>query len=184
MLATMRSQAATNPLIRAFGGVNGVNQEEDIQSTRERIRSCLFALLNPNVEVPYPKLIEINKGAVKLPQYDHLRGEGCKEVKDIPEPAPSLDELTFDPSMAYIPLIRRKPYKPKRKKGENDVGILEFVDSSKAIEGSSSDEGKKEMIDAKIICHEDDLNEGVSPVVEDTLKKRGRKKKRDSSDYH
>jgi hypothetical protein len=85
--------------------------------------------------------------------------------------------------MAYIPLIRRKPYKPKRKKGENDVGILEFVDSSKAIEGSSSDEGQKEMIDANIICNEDDVNEGVSPVREDTLKKRGRKKKRDS-DYH
>lgn len=38
--------------------------------------------------------------------------------------------------------MRRKPYKQKKKKGENEVKLFDFVDSSKAIQGSSSDEEK------------------------------------------
>jgi hypothetical protein len=41
--------------------------------------------------------------------------------------------------MAYIPL-RRKPFKPKKKRGENEVKLFDFVDSSKAIQGSSDEE--------------------------------------------
>jgi hypothetical protein len=43
------------------------NTEEDINLNRAKIRSCLFDLLNPNVEIPTPKLLEINKAAIKLP---------------------------------------------------------------------------------------------------------------------
>jgi hypothetical protein len=63
MMATMRSQAVQNPLYRAI--LN--NTEEDINLNRAKIRSCLYDLLNPNVEIPTPKLLEINKAAIKLP---------------------------------------------------------------------------------------------------------------------
>jgi hypothetical protein len=133
MMATMRSQAASNPLYRAML----TNTEEDINLNRAKIRSCLFDLLNPNVEVPSPKLLEILKAAIKLPQYDKNR-EGVT-VKDLAEPAANIDYDAFNPSMAYIPL-RRKPFKPKKKRGENEVKLFDFVDSSKAIQGSSDEE--------------------------------------------
>jgi hypothetical protein len=34
---------------------------------RIKIRSALNDLMNPNVEVPEPKIIEIKKAAIKLP---------------------------------------------------------------------------------------------------------------------
>jgi hypothetical protein len=61
-------------------------------------------------------------------------------VKDLLEPAPCLENDMFDPSLAYIPLIRKKPFKPKKKRGENEIKLFDFVDSSKAIAGSSDEE--------------------------------------------
>ncbi len=93
-------------------------------------------MLNPNVEIPAPKLLELNKAAIKLPQYDHCRTSGVI-VKDLDKPAPHLGDAIFDPQLAYIPLYR--PRKAPRKRRE-EVKLFDFVDSSKAIEGSSSEE--------------------------------------------
>ena len=46
--------------------------------------------MNPNVEVPEPKIIEILKIAIKLPIYDCLREN--LQVADISEPAPKLPQ--------------------------------------------------------------------------------------------
>lgn len=87
-------------------------------------------------------MIEIQKKAIKLCEYDHLR-EGDAEVKDLDKPAPPVqDDNLFDPSLAYLPLIRRKPYKKKVRREE--IKLLDFVDSSKAIEGSSEEEKPKD----------------------------------------
>ena len=95
-------------------------------------------MLNPNVDIPFPKLIEIAKVAIKLSEYDELRKD--KEVKDLKEPAPEFDDKSFDPSLAYIPLIKRKRHYNKKKRGENEIKLFDFVDSSKAIAGSSDEE--------------------------------------------
>ena len=47
----------------------------------------MLSKLNPNVEIPVPKIIELKKIAIKLPQYDQLRYQGTP-IQDIPEPAP------------------------------------------------------------------------------------------------
>lgn len=60
--------------------------EKQMALHKEKIKS-LMSKLNPNVEVPEPKVIEVVKAAIKLPQYDHLRANGAIIV-DIPEPAP------------------------------------------------------------------------------------------------
>lgn len=114
--------------------------------------------MNPNVEVTEPKIIEIRKAAIKLPQYDKIR-EGI-DVKDLLEPAPCLENDMFDPSLAYIPLIRKKPFKPKKKRGENEIKLFDFVDSSKAIAGSS-DEEEEQRRGAKRKFR------GVEPLKED-----------------
>lgn len=137
MLATMRSQALQNP----YKSLPADFKDEDIEVERNKIRSCLYDQLNPNVDAPIPKVIEIQKKAIKLCEYDHTR-EGSVEVKDLDKPAPPVqDDQLFDPSLAYLPLIRRKPYKKKVRREE--VKLLDFVDSSKAIEGSSDDEKAK-----------------------------------------
>ena len=129
MLATMRSQALQNPVSKALPA--NFN-DQDITVERDRIRSCLYDQLNPNVDAPEPKMIEIWKKAIDLQEYDNYR-EGI-EVKDLVCPAPPLSEDGFfDPSYAYLPLIRRKPYKTKKKRGENEIKLFDFVDSSKAI---------------------------------------------------
>ena len=46
--------------------------EKQISVHRDKIKA-LLSKLNPNVEVPEPKIIEIKKFAIKLPIYDNLR---------------------------------------------------------------------------------------------------------------
>lgn len=58
-----------------------------IDIERVQIRSKLNDLLNPNVDAPEPKLIEICKIAIKLPEYDYLRVNG-EDVRDLDRPAP------------------------------------------------------------------------------------------------
>ena len=60
--------------------------EKQYETHKDKIKSML-SKLNPNVEVPEPKLLLISKAAIKLPQYDHLRSRD-KVLPDIPEPAP------------------------------------------------------------------------------------------------
>ena len=81
LLATHRSG---NPMYRKVQ----TKEEYDrcIEDHREKIKEVL-KVLNPNVEVPEPKLIEIKKVAIGLDEYDHLRNAGM-EVANIPRPAP------------------------------------------------------------------------------------------------
>lgn len=125
MLATMRSKAAQNPMSKIL------DKEEDIQTEREKIRSHLYDTMNPNVDIPLPNVIELAKVAIILPQFDHCR-KGV-EVKNLKEPAPPIETDCFDPSLAYIPLIKRKRNPNKKKRGENEIKLFDFVDSSKAI---------------------------------------------------
>lgn len=114
-------------------------------------------------------------------------------MKDLLEPAPCVSNDIFDPSLAYIPLIRRKPYKPKKKRGENEVKLFDFVDSSKAIAGSSDEEderrGAKRKVrganpeeDAAVEEHNED--EPVEVVKDEEIldapKKKKKKRLRDS----
>jgi hypothetical protein len=70
-------------------------------------------------------------------------------------------------------LIRRKPYKLKKKREE--VKLLDFVDSSKAIEGSSEEETTKAKVN--VAENPEELQE-TSEVV-DKPKKSRRKAKRE-----
>ncbi len=84
-------------------------------------------------------------------------------MKDLAEPAPCISNEIFDPSLAYIPLIRRKPYKPKKKRGENEVKLFDFVDSGKAIAGSSDEEEERRGAKRKIKV----VNPEEEPAVEE-----------------
>ena len=84
MLATMKSKAQQN----SYRYLPANYKDEDIDAERNKIRSCLFDQLNPNVDAPEPKIIEIFKRAVKLNEYDSAR-EGI-EVKDLEKPAPPI----------------------------------------------------------------------------------------------
>ena len=70
-------------------------------------------------------------------------------------------------------MIRRKPYKLKKKREE--VKLLDFVDSSKAIEGSSEEETTKAKVN--VAENPEELQE-TSEVV-DKPKKSRRKAKRE-----
>lgn len=45
--------------------------------------------MNPNVDVPMPKTIELKKLAINLPEFEDLRKFGQK-APDIPEPADAI----------------------------------------------------------------------------------------------
>ena len=102
--------------------------EKQYETHKDKIKSML-SKLNPNVEVPEPKLLLISKAAIKLPQYDHLRSRD-KVLPDIPEPAPQLPGYGEDFLSSFPPLA---PRLYKKKKRNEEVKLFDFVDSSKAI---------------------------------------------------
>ena len=101
--------------------------DKQITESREKIRN-LLRFMNPNVEVPMPKLVEIKKVAINIDEYDQLR-DGV-EVQDLKEPALQIPSLG-DHGYEYVPLIHRRQVK-KRKRNE-EVKLFDFVDSTKAI---------------------------------------------------
>ena len=118
--------------------------EKQYETHKDKIKSML-SKLNPNVEVPEPKLLLISKAAIKLPQYDHLRSRD-KVLPDIPEPAPQLPGYGEDFLSSFPPLA---PRLYKKKKRNEEVKLFDFVDSSKAIQGSSDEENEGKLSRSK-----------------------------------
>lgn len=97
---------------------------------------------NPNVEVPEPKLLELKKTAINLADYDNLRQDPSIEIPDLPQPAapiPLSEDADVLQGLLNYQQAAKRNYKRKTKK-ENEVKLLDFVDSSKAIQGSSEEE--------------------------------------------
>ena len=103
--------------------------------------------LNPNVEVPWPKTVMLKKAAIDLVEFDHARelARACgEEVFNLSQPADPLN-LQFDlgndlPAYIYSAtgaLRRPGPNTGGPRKRHRDYKCNEFVDSTRAIIGSS-----------------------------------------------
>lgn len=106
-----------------------------------------YANLNPNIEIPVPKIIRIRKAAIDLIEYDEAREEARlnnEEIKNLDQPADPVDlHVDYGHDLpAYIYSSGRKPYVKKDvpRKRNREFKINEFVDSTRAIIGSSGDD--------------------------------------------
>lgn len=130
------------------------------------MRQILKSQMNPNVDVPVPKTIEILKRAVKLSEYDKSR-QGIDKIPDLQKQSSDPLPAVYDHAEGGAELLQailgrklkfRKQYKKKR--GENEIK-MEFVDSSKAIQGSSDEEvqtikNKRKQTKAPVVKEEEE----------------------------
>jgi len=80
MVAAQRSRTAASYMNK--------KAEAQIENQRTQIQQFMKKL-NPNVEVPQPKQLEIKKYAINLPEYDELRKFG-NIAPDLSQPADAL----------------------------------------------------------------------------------------------
>lgn len=107
--------------------------------------------LNSNVEIPLPKCITILKAAIQESEYDQYRVN--KKVFDLEEPADPVDLSglsTADIQFLFDGRRRRQFRKPQPRVRHREFKINEFVDSSRAIIGSSG-ESKDSQHSRKVI---------------------------------
>ena len=145
--------------------------------------------LNPNVELPYPKCIELKKLAIDIEEYAELRKFG-QRAEDIPEPADPvvLVNRQEDFDIEATNWLLNEGYKsraagmlPKPKKKKHEVHTCnDFVDTTKAIDGTSGSEEEDFMKKARSKADRDLLasvdNTGKFDEAEDL--KRGRRKRK------
>ena len=109
--------------------------------------------MNPNIEVPVPKTIQVKKVAVDLVEYDEARelarvkGENIMNLSQPADPVNlQMDHGENLPAYMYHQNgYRRTPMnKTGPRKRNREYKINEFVDSSRAIIGSSQEDSERQ----------------------------------------
>ena len=119
------------------------------------------------MDVPIPKLVTINKCAVDLVEFDAARDDWRsrgQEVLNLDRPADAVDFSNNDfatgdfPAFAYTG-YRRTQKKTGPRKRHRDYTCKDFVDTSKAVVGSSEESDKRGMerdSHSRIEVHDED----------------------------
>jgi hypothetical protein len=94
--------------------------------------------LNRNVDLPMPKCLAIMKVAIYTPEFDHLRkGQNVFDLKEPADPVDLSGLSTSDLQFLFDGRRRRAFKKTGPRIRHREYKINEFVDSSRAIIGSS-----------------------------------------------
>jgi hypothetical protein len=93
--------------------------------------------LNQNVDLPTPKCLLINKAALKMREYEHLRRS---DVFDLAEPAEPVDLSSISKGCSFLGKRKHVNVEKREKVRHREYKVNEFVDSSKVIRGSSAKE--------------------------------------------
>lgn len=103
------------------------------------------------MDIPIPKTISVMKAAIKLPEFDDIR-KG-KTVFDLDEPADAIDLSSIATADLCFLLDgyrrRRKPTGPRVR--HRQFKVNEFVDSSRAIIGSSQEQSADSNKSRKVV---------------------------------
>ena len=120
---------------------------DKVNRHREAVKKQMDKL-NPNTEVPVPKSIYIKKAAIDLVEYDEAREDMRNKNEDVKNLSQPADPVNLDmdagndlPAYMYSAAgYRRAPVKTGPRKRHRDYKCNEFVDSSRAIIGSSQED--------------------------------------------
>lgn len=106
-----------------------------------------YKKLNPNVDVPIPRLVSLNKAAIDLVEFDDARDDWRQrgqEIINLEEPADPVDLTTHNPHIEFDAFAytgyRRTNKKTGPRKRHRNYTCNDFVDTSKAVLASSSEE--------------------------------------------
>lgn len=139
--------------------------------------------MNPNVDVPMPKTIQLKKLAINLPEFEELRKFGQKAA-DIPEPADAIElnnqnDGLDDTEVANWLLNewnRSKSNSKKPRKRQEQYKVCDFVDTTKAVEGSESSEAEEDIFKkAKSKAARAELESAEPGQNEENQTRRGRR---------
>lgn len=117
--------------------------------------------------MPQPKILEIKKLAIQLEEYDDLRKFG-KVAEDLSQPAEDIRLVEDDVDIEATNYLLNQGYKSrngvikkKPKKRKDDYKVCDFVDTTKAVEGSSTEDEVDEMLKAKSKRAKEDLESEI-----------------------